>query len=386
MKFLPLVWHNLMRRRVRAIVTVASVMIAFLLFTYLTAIRSGLIGGVDVAGVDRLVMVDRVSLINPLPLAYANRIAATPGVTAVTHATWFGGYYQDPRNFFAQFPVEPASYMAMYPEIVLTDTERDAWLADRGGAVIGRALADRFGWQVGDRVPVITPIWRRKDGEEAWDFTIRGIFEAGKEGFDTTNMLFHYDYLNEGRAFGEGLVGWYIVRIDDPGQVTAMSETLDALFANSSSETKTSSEATFLQGFADQVGDIGAIFTAIVAVVFITLLLISGNTMAQSVRERTSDLAVMATLGFSRQRLASLVVFEALLIAVLGGGLGLGLGWLAVNAGGDPTNGLLPAFVVAPSFMLLGAGLVVLLGLLSGALPAWQAMRLRDVDALRRTV
>ena len=386
MKYLPLIWHNMFRRWLRTVVTVLSVFIAFLLFGYLTAIRSGFDGGVEVAGVDRLIMIDRVSLINPLPLAYLNRIEATPGVSAATHATWFGGYYQDPRNFFAQFPVDPEGYLAMYPEIVLPDAERTAWLADRGGAVIGRALADRFGWKVGDRVPIISPIWRRKDGQDAWDFTIRGIFDAGKEGFDTTNMLFHYDYLNEGRAFGDGLVGWYMVRIENPDEVAAISATLDALFANSSSETKTTSEATFMQGFADQVGDIGAIFSAIVAVVFITLLLIAGNTMAQSVRERTSDMAVMSTLGFSRWRIASLVVIEAMLIAVIGGGLGLGLAWLLVTVVGDPTNGYLPAFFIAPQFMLLGVALIVLLGLFSGVLPAWQAVRLRDVDALRRTL
>ncbi|MEL7448646.1 MAG: FtsX-like permease family protein [Pseudomonadota bacterium] len=386
MKYLPLIWHNMFRRRLRTVVTVLSVTIAFLLFGFLTAIRSGLEGGVEVAGVDRLIMVDRVAIINPLPLSYRNRIVATKGVSAVTHATWFGGYYQDKRNFFAQFPVEPESYLEMYPEVVLPQAQRAAWLADRGGAVIGRALADRFGWKVGDRIPIITPIWSRRDGQAAWDFTIRGIFDAGKEGFDTTNMLFHYEYLNEGRAFGNGLVGWYIIQIDDPDQVATMSAALDALFANSSSETKTSSEATFLQGFADQVGDIGAIFTAIVAVVFLTLLLISGNTMAQSVRERTSDLAVMATLGFSRWRIASLVVIEAMLISLIGGGLGLGLAWLAVTVGGDPTSGYLPAFFIAPQYMVLGVGLVVLLGLFSGVLPAWQAVRLRDVDALRRTV
>jgi putative ABC transport system permease protein len=383
MKFLPLVWKNLWRRRIRTLFTLACIFIAFLLFGMLMTIRAAFSFGVELAGVDRLVLIHKVSLIQPLPVNYKARLATVPGVQAVTHNTWFGGIYQDPSNFFAQIAMEPDVYFPMYPEFRLPPAQMQAWLADRQGAVAGRALAERFGWKVGDRIPIQATIWRPKSGTgDTWEFNLVGIYD-GDAGVDTTNFFFRYDYLDENRSGGEGLVGWYIVKIDDPSRSVEMAQRFDEMFANSSAETKTTTEKGFVDSFAKQIGDIGAIMIAILAAVLFTILLVVANTMAQSVRERTSELAVLKTLGFSNTMVLVLVLGESIFIALVGGGLGLGVAWLVVQ-GGDPTGGLLPAFLLPTRDVAVGVGLMAVLGLLAGALPAMQAMRLRITDALRR--
>ena len=383
MKFLPLVWKNLWRRKVRTIFTLACIFIAFLLFGVLMTIRAAFSFGVEIAGNDRLILIHKVSLIQPLPEAYLERLRAVSGVEAATHNTWFGGIYQDPSNFFAQIAVEPEVYFGMYPEVRLPEDQMKAWLADRQGAVVGRSTADRFGWKIGDRVPIQATIWYPKSGTgDTWEFNIVGIYD-GEQGVDLTNFFFRYDYFNENRRDGEGLVGWYVVKIDDPSRAVEMAQRFDDMFANSSAETKTTTEKGFVEGFANQIGDIGTIMIAILSAVLFTMLLVSANTMAQSVRERTSELAVMKTLGFSNGAILAIVLGESLFIALLGGALGLGVAWLFVQ-GGDPTNGLLPAFFLPARDIVTGAWLMAVLGLLAGALPAAQAIRLRITDALRR--
>lgn len=382
MKYLHLVWRSLLRRKLRTLFTALSIFIAFLLFGALMALRVAFGMGVELAGQDRLVMIQKVSFIQPLPLSYLNRIAATPGVAGVTHSSWFGGIYQDPKNFFAQFAVDPESWMRMYPEYVLPDAQKQAWYADRTGAVVGRALATRFGWKIGDRVPLQPTIWRKAD-DSPWTFTIDGIYEAGTKGADETQFFFHYAYLNEARTFGQDLTGWYVIRVADPAQSEDVAARLDALFANSPAETKTSTEKAFVQAFAKQIGDIGSILMAILAAVLFTILLVAANTMAQAVRERTNELAVMKTLGFGDGQLLGLVLLESVLLAVIGGGAGLALAWL-VTQQGDPTGGLLPAFFLPTRDMVVGVALIFVLGMAAGLLPAWQASRLRIVDALRR--
>ncbi|MGV3516876.1 ABC transporter permease [Luteitalea sp.] len=382
MKFLHLVWRSLMRRKLRTLFTALSIFIAFLLFGALMALRVAFGMGVDLAGQDRLVMIQKVSFIQPLPLSYRDRIAATEGIAGVTHSSWFGGIYQDPKNFFAQFAVDPESWLQMYPEYVLPEAQKQAWYANRTGAVVGRSLANRFGWKVGDRVPLRATIWRKAD-DSPWTFTIDGIYDAGTKGADETQFFFHYDYLDEARTFGQGLTGWYVIRVADPQQSEAVAARLDALFANSPAETKTSTEKAFVQAFAKQIGDIGSILMAILAAVLFTILLVAANTMAQAVRERTNELAVMKTLGFGDGQLLGLVLLESVLLAIIGGGAGLLLAWL-VTQQGDPTGGLLPAFFLPTRDIVLGVGLIFVLGLAAGLLPAWQASRLRIVDALRR--
>jgi putative ABC transport system permease protein len=382
-KFLPLIWKNIWRRKVRTIFTLLSIFVAFLLFGILMTIRAAFSLGVELAGVDRLILIHKISLIMPLPVSYQGRLATVPGVDLATHASWFGGVYQDPQNFFAQMAVEPEPYLKVYKEFKLPPDQYTAWLADRQGAIAGRDLAKRFGWKVGDRIPIQGTIFRPKSGAgDSWLFNLSGIYD-GEAGTDLTNFFFRYDYLDENRRNGQGLVGWYIVKIADPSQSEALARTFDEMFANSDAETKTTTEKGFIEGFAKQIGDIGTIMMAILAAVLFTILLIVGNTMAQSIRERTSELAVLKTLGFSNGTIVALVLVESLFIAILGGAFGLGLAWLFVQ-NGDPTHGMLPAFVLPTRDMVAGVALMLMMGLLAGALPAVAAMRLRITDALRR--
>jgi putative ABC transport system permease protein len=273
-------------------------------------------------------------------------------------------------------------FLRLYPEFRLPPDQAAAWQADRQGAIVGVDLARRFNWKVGDRIPIQATIWQPKQGQ-VWEFNIVGLYD-GESGVDKTQFFFRYDYLDENRRTGEGLVGWYVVRIADSSQAQAMAARFDGMFANSSAETKTTTEKGFVEGFAKQIGDIGAIMIAILAAVLFTMLLVSANTMAQSVRERTSEVGVLKTLGFSGGAILSLVLGEALLIAVLGGGLGLLTAWLIVQRG-DPTNGMLPIFTLPARDVAVGAALVLGLGLLAGLMPALTAMQLKITDALRRT-
>ena len=381
MKFLPLIWKNVWRRKFRTTFTLLSIFVAFLLFGLLMTIRAAFSLGVDIAGLDRLILIHKVSLIMPLPYSYLGRLQTTPGVELATHQTWFNGIYQEPANFFANIAVEPEKFLKIYPEFRVPPDQVNAWLADRQGAIVGRDLAERFGWNVGDRIPLIGTIWQPKQGQ-VWDFNLRGIYDAD-EGIDKTQFFFRYDYLDENRAEGEGLVGWYVVKIADPSQAVALSRTFDEMFANSAAETKTTTEKGFIEGFAKQIGDIGAIMIAISSVVLFMFGLVAASTMAQSVRERTSELAVLKTLGFSGGTILALVLAESLSIVIVGGGLGLAVAWLFVQQG-DPTGGLLPIFRLPPRDVVLGAALMLAMGLLAGAAPALGAMRLKITDALRR--
>jgi putative ABC transport system permease protein len=383
MKYLPLIWANLKRRKLRTLLTLLSILVAFLLFGYLCAIREALNAGVSVAGADRLVVRHKVSLIQLLPETYKARMERIPGVAAASHQTWFGGIYQDPHNFFAQMPVVPEEFLAMYPEIVLPADARQRWLQTRTGAIVGRKSAERFHWKIGDRVPIQSTIWGKKDGSRLWEFEVVGIFDGASKSFDTTPLYFRYDFFQESRAFGSGMVGWYSIRVNDPARSAEIARKVDEEFANSPAETKTETEGAFVQAFAKQIGDIALITAAILSAVFFTILLVAGNTMAQSVRERVGELGALKAIGFTNTRLLALVLAESCLLALLGGGLGLGLAAMLI-ARGDPTGNLLPTFHLPVRDLWTGALFVLGLGLASGALPAFQAMRLRVADALRR--
>jgi len=383
MKYLYLIWSNLKRKKIRTILTLLSIMVAFTLFGYLGAIKQGFSQGVDVAGLDRLIVRHKVSIIQMLPASYESRIEQIEGVEDAVHQTWFGGVYQKPSNFFAQIPVDPEEYLAMYPEFLLSEEERAAWLSTRSGAVAGRGIADRFGWKVGDRIPINATIWTRKGGEVTWEFELVGIYEGAEKGTDTSQFLFRYDFFDESRQFGQGQVGWYTVRISDPARAAETAALIDAEFANSPAETKAEAEGAFVQGFADQIGDIGFIMTSIIVAVFFTMLLVAGNTMAYAVRERTNELAVLKAIGFSDRGVLGLVLGESLALTGVGGALGLSLAFLMVSAG-DPTRGSLPVFYIPVNYLFLGVILIGLMALVAGILPALQAQRLRIADALRR--
>ncbi|MDH3645994.1 MAG: ABC transporter permease [Gammaproteobacteria bacterium] len=385
MKYLRLVRASLMRKKTRTLLTIGSIMIAFLMFGLLSALEKAFTAGVDIAGADRLVTIHKVSLIQSMPLAYYNRIRAVEGVTEVTHATWFGGYYKEPRNFIATFPIEAETYLKIYPELEIPDEQRAAFMQDRAGMAAGYVLAEKYGWQVGDRLPIRSEIYRQDDGSDTWEMTLRAIYRPKDNLGDPTALMMHYDFFNE--SLPERIrnrAGWYVLRVDNPDNAPQIAEAIDNQFANSSTETKTSTEKAFAAGFANQVGNIGAIVTGVVTAVFFTMLLVTANTMGQSVRERTNELAVLKTLGFTNNRVTVLVLIESLLITAVGGLLGLGLAWLLIQVLGDALRQFLPVFYLPPRDLLIGLALMAIFGLVAGALPAGQALRLRIADALRR--
>jgi putative ABC transport system permease protein len=383
MKFLHLIWCNLKRKKLRTSLTLLSIVVAFILFGFLSAIQQALVGGVQMAGADRLIVREKVSIINPLPESYKARIDRIPGVDFATHQTWFGGIYQDPKNFFMQCPVVPEEFLKMYPENLLPPAQSNAWMQTRTGAIVGRKTAERFHWKIGDKVPIQSTIWAQQDGNRTWTFDIVGIFDGKNKNTDTTPLFFRYDYFDEARRNAKGDVGWYVIRIKDPAQAAEVAKRVDAEFENSSAETKTEPEGAFVQAWASQIGNIVFIVAAILSAVFFTILLVTGNTMAQAVRERTGELGVLKAIGFTNAQIVSFVLAESCLLTVLGGSLGLGLAWLIISRG-DPTSGLLPLFFFPTRKLLIGLGISVALGFVTGIFPALQAMRLRVADALRR--
>ena len=383
MKFLHLVWCNLKRKKLRTSLTLLSIVVAFILFGFLSAIQEALVGGVALAGADRLIVRQKVSIINLLPISYEARMNRIPGVDFATHQTWFGGRYQDPKNFFMQNPVVPEDFLKIHPEIILSPEQKQAWLATRTGAIVGRRTANRFHWKIGDKIPIQTSIWPKAGGSQTWEFDIVGIYDGKDKGTDTTPLFFRYDYFDEARQWGKGQVGWYTIRIKNPSQAAEVAKLVDAEFENSPAETKTEPEGAFIQGWASQIGNIVFIVAAIMSAVFFTILLVTGNTMAQAVRERTGELGVLKAIGFANGRIVALVLAESCLLTVLGGTLGLGLAWLMISRG-DPTSGLLPMFFLPARALLTGFGISIALGFVTGIFPALQAMRLRVADALRR--
>ena len=344
-------------------------------------VQSAFSMGVDLAGVDRLMLMHKVSLIQLLPISYLSDIRATPGVTRAGTATWFGGTYQDNANQFAVIAVDP-DYFSLIPEARIPEAQLKAWIGDRQGAVVGKATAEKYGWKIGDKIPIQATIWQPKQGQ-TWYFNVDAIYD-GDKGIDKTNFFFHYEYLDENRRGAYGMVGWYVIKIDDPSHAADLATRLDSQFANSSAETKTSTEKAFLQGFVNQVGNIKQMIIAILAPVLFTLfLLVLANTMAQSVRERTSELAVLKTLGFSNGLVLALVLAESTFIALVGGGLGLAVTWMSISSG-TFSNAFLPVFIMRGRDVAIGLVLCCALGVIAGALPATIAMRLKIADALRR--
>jgi putative ABC transport system permease protein len=387
MKFFPIVWRNLLRRKFRTIFTIGAVFFAFMLFGVLMAIRSAFGMNIQLAGQERLMTIDKVSIINPLPASYEGRIKQVAGVTDITHANWFGGYYQDVRNQFATFATEPESWLRIYAkEFDLPDEQKKAFFADRTGAIVGIDTAKKYGFKLGQKVPIQGTIYRRPDGGP-WEFTIDGIYDSKIKGADKTNLLFNYQFLRETIPEQSGFrdkYNWYVLTVDNPDRAPEIAAKIDEMFANSPSETKTNTEKAFVSDWAKQIGDIGKIMMGIVGMAMFTILLVTGNTMAQAIRERTNELAVLKTLGFPDGRILWMVLAESVLIALVGGGAGLVLSYVLITFGGDPTGGLLPAFYFPTPSLIAGVVLVFGLGMASGFLPAWQARRLRIVDALRR--
>jgi putative ABC transport system permease protein len=382
LKFSRLIFANLFRKKIRLLLTVGSFAIALFLFTFLAVVRSAFSRGTDLAGADRLVVLNRVGLINTMPLAYGDKIRQIHGVKFVTHNNWFGGVYQDEKNFFPQFVIDPDNQRQVMTEMRVPDEQWKSFVSDRQGAIAGRNLAKRFHWKVGDRIPLQNALY---GPTKTWEFNLDGIYTNDKEGGDENQFWLQWNYFYENVPDAiKGQAGWWVLKLDSPDDAVRVGRTVDSTFANSSYETKTETESAFQAGFAKQLGNIQLLITTIGSVVFFTLLLVTGNTMAISVRERTSELAVLKAIGFSGRFVLSFVLAESLVIALIGGLIGLGLAILAIPVVGANLNGLLPPLLLSATALGLGVVLAVLVGVASGLLPGVGAMRLRVVDALRR--
>ncbi|MEN0038623.1 MAG: FtsX-like permease family protein [Cellvibrio sp.] len=384
MYYLQFLLSNLGRKKVRTILTLLSIMIAFLLFGLLRSLAAAFDQGAEIAGEDRLISINKISLIQPLPEAYLAKVQALDGVDKATSANWFGGYYQEAKNQFPQFPVVADDYFDIYSNMIsLPPEQMKAWKSNRIGVVIGEGLVKRFNWKIGDRIPLIG-LFPREDGSTTWEFVVEGIYETKSKSADVNTMLMHYDYFDEARQYAKGTLGWLVIRVKDPKQAVQVATAVDALFSNSPAETKTSSEKEFAKSFAKQFGDIGLITTLILGAVFFTMLLVAGNTMAQSFRERIPELAILKTLGFSDRAVMIMVLMEAIAISLIGGLAGLLLAKLMITGAAVSMASTLPGLNLSGVMMLVGVGLMLAFGVLTGFIPALQGLRLNIVTALRR--
>src|SRR5271154_5667 len=381
MKYSRLILANLFRKKIRLALTLGSFAVALFLFAFLGVVKGAFNRGMDVAGADRLVVINRTSIINPIPLSYRDKILRIPGVAYVTHDNWFGGVYQDEKNFFPQFVIDPENQRQVFPELIVPDDQWNAFVKDRQGAIAGAATAERFHWKIGDRIPIKTTLY----GGGSWDFNLVGIYHGKLPEDDETQFWFQWNYFEEkvpDRAKGQ--IGWYVLRVKSVDDSVRVAKTIDDEFANSPYETRTQTESAFAATWVKQTGNISFLIMAIGTVVFFTLLLVTGNTMAIAVRERTGELAVLKAIGFSDLAVLFFVLGESIFIAMVGGLIGLGLAVLMIPVLARALNGLLPALVLAPSIMVLGFATALLVGVISGLLPGIGAMRMRVVNALRR--
>jgi putative ABC transport system permease protein len=383
-RWLPLVWANLKRRKLRFACTFISILLAFVMFGMLDALRTSLSQAVNLAGADRLMLMSKVNITVSLPRSHYEKVRATPGVRAVAPFNWFGGVYRDSKQQIQVQITDPEQITKVYPELKLTPAQLEAWKHDRQGIIIGPALATQYGWKVGQKIPLRSEIWRKANNSDVWDCNIIAIYETTGTGIDKRSAFMHYDYFNESLLYGKDQVGWMVLRVENPDQADQLAAKIDSMFANSPFETKTSTERVMIKQFLDQVGNIGAILVYVTAAVFFTMLLVTANTMAQSVRERTNEIGVLKTLGFSGPSILTLVLLESLLLTLAGGLLGLLLAFVLTGAMGEAIKDYFPVFRVGASTFVVGILLMLVFGFITGAWPALTAMRLKIVDALRR--
>ena len=385
MKYLHLVWASLFRRKTRTILTLVSIIAAFLLFGLLDAVRTSFDqAGQSANGARRLQTGARLSFIQPLPASLESQIAAIPGVKRVTYANWFGGAYQDPHNQVFSFAVAP-NYLDLYPEMSVSAAQRKAFADTRTGVLVGEGLIARFHWKVGDKIPLQSTIFPDKTGSKNWPFEVVGILHASDKktgGFLDQMFLLHWKYFDETTPYNRGTVGWYVTHVGDVNQADRVAKAIDALSANSDHETRTQTEQAATASWMKQLADIGLIVTSIMGAVFFTLMLLSGNTMMQAVRERTGELAVLKTIGFSNVSVLAMVLAESVLLLLLGGVIGLVLAAVLIPVISAGSGGMLNLPGVGGNSWALGIALMAAIGLLVGSLPAWSAMRLNIVDAL----
>jgi putative ABC transport system permease protein len=382
MKFRGLIFANLFRKKIRLMLTVGSFAVALFLFAFLGVVKSAFSRGMEVAGADRLVVVNRIGLIQTLPVSYGDKIMTIPGIKAITHNNWFGGTYQDERNFFPQFVIDPENQRKVMTEMVVPDDQWANFLKDRQGAIAGAKTAERFGWKVGDRIPIKNALY---GPTRTWEFNLDGIYHNTNPSGDESQFWLQWKYFDESVPDAvKGQAGWYVLKLENPDDAVRVAKAVDAKFANSPTETKTETESAFAAGFAKQFGNIEFLIVSIGAVVFFTLLLVTGNTMAISVRERIGELAVLKAIGYSDRFVLFFVLAESLTIALIGGLIGLVLALLAIPVISKGLNGLLPTLIISPGIISVGLATAIVVGAVSGLLPGISAMRMRVISALRR--
>ena len=385
MRFFGLVWAMLWRSRARTWLTLASLVTAFLLLRLIQAANSLFSGEQINLSAPILITQARVSFTSPLPMRLVPQVEAVPGVASVSHSQFFGGIYQDdPRNFFPQFAVNPERWIRTFPECVLPPEQEQAWRSTRTGAIVGPQLAQRFGWKVGDKIPLKSQIWPQKSGDRAWEFDLVGIF--GDKVKDSCarigNMYLNYAYFDEARAFGNGGAGIVVVRIANPDDAEKVGQAIDAMFENSADETKTQTEKDFSLNFLRQIGNLKLILYSILGAVFFAILMLTGNTMLQAVQDRIPELAVLKTIGFTDRQVLGLVMSEALFLCVLGGLSGMLLSMGTMSALANVPGANFPPINANLQVWLFAVAAMVLLSFAVGLWPALRAWRLSIVDAL----
>ena len=377
-----LVRKSLFRKKTRAILLILSILTAFLIFGVLASFSRALSAGVETAAADRLVTVNKINFTLSMPFAYWNRVAQVEGVEAVSHASWFGGYFQEPRNFVQAFAVEMESYLRVYPELVATQGDFATVLERRECVALGADLAAQYDWSFGDRFPLSSNIWSKTDGSRVWDVEVCAIFDAAQQDVPANYMLLNYDYYNEALAFNQDQIGWMVLLTGDPAINDRVAADIDALFENSRNETETTTEAAFSQAFLEQLGNIGLILTLVTGAAFATILMIVGTTMVMAINERTREIAVMKTLGFPAPRIFTHVLGESVLLSLVGGLAGIALAALLLGGLGAALAGSFPGLRLSADIFGVGLAIMIGFGVVTGLLPAINAMRVNIVDAL----
>lgn len=384
MNDVSLIRKNLFRRKFRTIMLLIAIFIAFLIYGVLSSFEKAFNAGIELSASDRLVTVNKINFTQTLPLAYANRVSSVEGIKRVSHVSWFGGYHQEPKNFIVVFAIQDDRWLDIFPELLLSEETRAAFRRDRKGALVGRKLAEKQGWQIGDKIPLSSNIYSKEDGSHVWDMNIVGIFDGNKTQVDTNYMVFHYEYFNEARTFDKDMIGWLAIQTRNPGENDAVMSKVDALFANSPHETRTTTESAFNKAFLEQIGSINLIVNSVVSAAFATILMIVGNTMYLAVGERTKEIAVLKTLGFRSRRIFGMILSESLLLSLLGGIPALFVTYGIISAIVPMLSSTLPSLSLSTEVVVTALAWMLLLGVITGLLPAYNAMRLNIQTALGR--
>ncbi len=384
MKDFYLIYKNLTRKKLRLFLTSFAIFVAFLIFGAVTALQGALNSGVEMSADNRLVTVHKINFTQSLPYAYFNKVQSIEGVDKVTHANWFGGYFQEPANQVITFAVDPSTYFNVFNEFVIAPEQMAKWQSNQTGVMVGERLAKVNNWQVGDRIPISSNIFSNVAGGHTWELEVDGIFSAEEEQIDTGFMVFHYKYFRETNTWGSDSIGWMVLTTDDPAINEQVGRAIDDNFANSQAETETSTEKAFNKAFIEQIGNIGLIITSVVFMAFFIILVVVGNTMVLAIRERTAEIAVLKTLGFTSMRIFKMVLAESCLLAFSGGLLGLGAALLVVNGASEQLARFLPNLVMDQGVVLQALGYMLLLGLVTGIIPAVRALRLNIITGFSR--